>query len=198
MTPPLPELMRWVTEMPSAFRAAPEPFPEGSTRVRAVVGDLFETLLSERPSPELLDAFDPTDTGAAEHNRLRWVLAASHLLWHPGLREAVSGAANVMRPKLERLFLQELAALASVVACGALDEDEERREELIRRATTALGVSLAGESPNEAAARLEQVDSVERRRVLLAAAARERRAREVREAMARKAAEEAAAKVSRE
>ena len=84
------------------------------------------------------------------------------------------------------------------MAEGGPEQDEERREELIRRATTALGLSLAGESPNEAADRLKQVDSVERRRVLVAAAARERRARQVREAMAKKAAEEAAAKVSRE
>ena len=39
---------------------------------------------------------------------------------------------------------------------------------------------------------------MERHRVLAEAAQRERRAREVREAMARKAAEEAAAKVTRE
>ena len=198
MTLPLQELMRWMTEMPSAFRTQPESLPEGRTRVRAVVGDLFETLLSERPSSELLDAFNPTDTGSAERNRLRWVLAASHLLWHPAFRDAPSASAEVVRPRLERLFVQELATLASVVSFDALDQDEERREELIRRATTALGLSLAGESPNEAADRLKQVDSVERRRVLVAAAARERRARQVREAMAKKAAEEAAAKVSRE
>jgi hypothetical protein len=61
-----------------------------------------------------------------------------------------------------------------------------------------VGASLPGESASEAADRLQQVDSVQRRRVLQAAAERERRAREVREAMARKAAEEAAAKVTRE
>lgn len=198
MTLPLQELMRWMTEMPSAFRAQPESFPGGTIRVRAVVGDLFETLLSERPSPELLDAFNPTEAGGAERNRLRWVLAASHLLWHSIFREAALAPVDVLRPKLERLFVQELATLASVVSFDALDQDEERREELIRRATAALGVYLAGESPNEAADRFKQVDSVERRRVLVAAAARERRARQVREAMAQKAAEEAAAKVSRE
>jgi hypothetical protein len=62
----------------------------------------------------------------------------------------------------------------------------------------ALAVTLPDESLNEAEDRFRQVDSVERRRVLVAAAERERRAREVREAMAKQAAKEAAAKVSRE
>ena len=70
--------------------------------------------------------------------------------------------------------------------------------ELVRRAFAALGLRLPGESAGEAEDRLAQVDSVERQRLLRAAAEKEKRAREVREMMARRAAEEAAAKVSRE
>jgi hypothetical protein len=95
-------------------------------------------------------------------------------------------------------LVQELSAVSGIVNVEQLDQDEERREELIRRTLRAVDWLLPGEMRNEADDRLKQVDSIERRRVLLAAAERERRAREVREAMARKAAEEAAAKVSRE
>ncbi len=183
--PPLAVLLRHVAEMPASFR--------GDAHVRAVVGDVVETLCGE-PAPErTLAAFDAAGPTAAEGNRLRWVLAACHLLWHPAFR-----AAGVPREGVERLLVQDLATLAGIVSVDELDRDEERREELVRRALRAFAVTLPGESANEAEDRFKQVDSVERRRVLVAAAERERRAREVREAMAKKAAEEAAAKVSRE
>jgi len=76
--------------------------------------------------------------------------------------------------------------------------EEERREELVRRALRACAVALPGESDAEREDRLKQVDSLERHRVLAEAAERDKRARAVRDAMAKKAAEEAAAKVSRE
>jgi len=183
--PPLAVLLRHVAEMPAVFR--------GDADVRAVVGDLIETLCRGLAPERTLAAFDAAGATAAETNRLRWVLAACHLLWHPAFR-----AAGASRESVERLLVQDLATLAGIVSVDELDRDEERREELIRRALRALSATLPGESSNEGEDRFRQVDSVERRRVLVAAAERERRAREVREAMAKKAAEEAAAKVSRE
>jgi hypothetical protein len=185
IAPPLAELLRHVTEMPAAFR--------GEANVRAVVADLIETLSRAAPPETTLAAFVPAGPTAAENNRLRWVLAGCHLLWHPSFRTR-----GVARESIERLLVQDLATLAGIVPVDELDRDEERREELVRRALRALAVTLPGESTNEAEDRFRQVDSVERRRVLIAAAEREKRAREVREAMARKAAQEAAAKVSRE
>lgn len=182
---PLAELLRHVAEMPASFR--------GEVNVRAVVADLIETLSQAPPPAATLAAFVPASPTAAEKNRLRWVVAGCHLLWHPTFR-----AVGAARENIERLLVQDLATLAGIVAAEDLDRDEERREELIRRALRALAVALPDESPNEAEDRFRQVDSVERRRVLVAAAERERRAREVREAMAKKAAQEAAAKVSRE
>jgi hypothetical protein len=191
--PPLSEWLRWIGEIPAAFRAEPEGFGEGRLRVRAVIADLFETLFGSAPPESLLGAFVATSSSGAERNRLGWVLAAAHVLWHPSMRGRL-----LPRAEVERFFVQELAALGAAAAVGSLDAEEERREELTRRALRACGLGLPGESGNDAEDRLRQVDSVERRRVLVAAAERERRAREVREAMARKAAEEAAAKVSRE
>ncbi|HET9931689.1 MAG TPA: hypothetical protein VFQ35_13405 [Polyangiaceae bacterium] len=191
--PPLAEFLRWLAEMPPVFHAEPEGFVEGSVRTRAVVADLFETLFGEAPNDSVLAGLDATDTGKTERNRLRWILAAAHLVWHPSFRSAPPA-----RGALEKLFFQELPSLAGTVDVAQLAHDSERREELIRRTLRLFERRLPGETENEASDRLKQVDSIERRRVLLAAADRERRAREVREAMARKAAEEAAAKVSRE
>jgi len=192
-TPPLTELLRWMAEMPAAFRGEPEGFGQGKTRVRAVVADLFATFFGQVPDSATLDAFTPADSSDAEHNRLRWVLAAAHLLWHQSFREQPPS-----QPGAQRLLIQEMAVLAAVVSVDKLDTEQERREELIRRTLRIFARTVAGETPNESADRFKQVDSVERRRVLTAAAERERRTRKVREAMAKKAAQEAAAKVSRE
>jgi len=192
--PPLAEWLRWVAEMPLIFRKAPGAEAGGRARVRAVVSDLLETLHGAPPDPAVLAAFDAAPGGGKrEQNRLGWVLAACHVLWHPAVRAAPPSPQSV-----EAFLVQELAQLGAAASVDLLDREEDRREELVRRVLRAVRLALPGESPQEAEDRLRQVDSVERQRVLRAAAGREKRSREVREAMARKAAEEAAAKVSRE
>ena len=193
MLPPLADFLRWMSEMPEPFREPPLGFPNGRVAVHAVVGDLVETWSGQPAESSLREAFKPTGAGQLEQNRLRWVLAACHLLWHPALRTC-----DAETDRLKKLLVQDIASLAAVVPVDQLPVDEERREELIRRALGTLGLLLPGETEKEAADRLTQVDSVEHRRLLRAAADRERRTREVREMMARRAAEEAAAKVSRE
>jgi hypothetical protein len=190
--PSLAELLRWLTEIPAAFKAEPAGFPGGTVPVAAVVADLLETHYGELPDDSKLAAFRPADQGKVERNRLRWVLAACHLLWHSGLRGRGEFGA------IYDFLTRELATLAEIVAVDAIDGTEERREELARRAIRALGLTLPGESPKDAEDRLTQLDSVEHRRLIRDASEREKRAREVREMMARRAAEEAAAKVSRE
>jgi hypothetical protein len=191
--PPLAEFLRWLVEMPDAFDAEPDGFGKDTVPVIAVVADLYDTYFGAPPAEKLLAAFGPANPGKAERNRLRWVLAACHLLWHPALR-----ACAVKPEQVNRLLLQDVPTLASVVSADLVRSEEERREELIRRTLAALGLLLPGESAKEAEDRLAQVDSAERRRLLREAAEKEKRAREVREMMARRAAEEAAAKVSRE
>lgn len=191
--PPLAEWLRWIAERPPVLNAAPEGFPDGRVRVRAVIADLHEELFDAPADEPLLSACDAGEPTRAERSRLGWILAASHVLWHPVIR----GAAP-KRDRVVKLLVQELPALAALVPPEHLDREEERREELVRRVLRAAQLSLPGESATDGEDRLRQVDTVERHRVVAAAAERERRAREVREAMAKKAAEEAAAKVSRE
>jgi hypothetical protein len=191
--PPLAEFLRWLAEMPDSFRAEPVGFRTGRVPAHAVAADLLETYLGEYPDESLVGAFRPTGTSNVELNRMRWILAECHLLWHPALRTR-----NVPAASLRKLLVQEVATLAALVPASALAEDDDRREELIRRTLRALGLGLPGESAKEAEDRLTQLDSVEHQRLIRAAKEKEKRAREVREMMARRAAEEAAAKVSRE
>jgi hypothetical protein len=76
--------------------------------------------------------------------------------------------------------------------------DPERREELVRHCLAKLALRPRGETDEQANDRRTSLDSVERRRIIEATRAAEERAREVREALVRKAAEEAAAKATRE
>lgn len=191
--PPLAEFLRWLGAMPAAFRGDPQGFPGGRVRVRAVVADVLETLLRERLSEEALKAFAKQETSPLERNRLRWILAACFLLWHPSFR------GKGKRESLLKLLGQELASLAAVAGADKLRDEEERREELVRRVLGALELRLPGESARDAADRMAQVDSVERHRVMMEASERERRARQKREAeLRRRAEEEAASKATRE
>jgi hypothetical protein len=72
--------------------------------------------------------------------------------------------------------------------------DADRREEWVRQCLAQLGLRPQGESAAQAADRLTMLDSSERDRVLRATATAERRAREIREAMALKKAQESASR----
>jgi hypothetical protein len=191
--PALAALLRHIAERPPAVRAEAEgATPTGVARPRAVIADLYARL-GRSATPALLDAMTARERSPAERNRLAWVLAAAHALDGAVQTGALPSAAG-----LDRFFTEELAQLAATIHVDRLDADEERREELARRSLRAVGMRPAGESATEAEDRLKQVDSIERARLLAEAAERERRAREVREAMAKKAAEEAVPKVGRE
>jgi hypothetical protein len=87
-----------------------------------------------------------------------------------------------------------LKRLVELVKPAAFVGDPDRREELARVCLKALSLVPKGETAVAAADRLTALDSIERHRVLKATAAAERRAREVREAMARKKAQESASR----
>lgn len=76
--------------------------------------------------------------------------------------------------------------------------EAERREELIRRALEAFSLEIEGETVEEGRHRLETLDSIARDQVLAETRAAQKRAIKIREALARKAAEEAASKYMRE
>jgi hypothetical protein len=109
----------------------------------------------------------------------------------------------VARPELAEAtwtFLQadSLTKLAKLVRAETMVNDPDRREELVRLCLKGLGLYPEGETPEYAADRLTTLDSVERERVIRQTRKAEARARELREAMARKRAEEAAARYSPE
>ncbi|HRX48228.1 MAG TPA: hypothetical protein P5120_11975 [Spirochaetota bacterium] len=97
------------------------------------------------------------------------------------------------------LFSPKLEDLASCAGDAELFiTDPDRREELCRLALNAVGLYPAGETEKRGRERLATLDSIERKKILDKTRQAQERAREIREAMLRKEAEEAASKMSRE
>ena len=186
--PPLAALVRRLAECPGEFLAEPRVGGKGAVRVAALVSDLLRDLGG---SPRDGAGAAPFERG--ERNRLRLVQVAAWLL-HDDWFLARGGLAAAVGRFLEH-GLEELTAVVSAESCVT---DPDRREELARRALAALGLRPAGESEAQAKDRLSTLDSAELRRVIAASQEAERRAKAVREAMRKKAAEEAAASYGRE
>lgn len=97
------------------------------------------------------------------------------------------------------IFSKKLATLGETAESPEqFINDPDRREELCRIALDAAGFFPAGENEKTSAERLAGLDSVERKNILDKTRDAQKRAREIREAMLRSEAEEAASKMSRE
>jgi hypothetical protein len=113
-----------------------------------------------------------------------WLLDDPWFLQRPNLADCVR----------RLLASEQLSRLAALVKPELFVSDPDRREELTRVCLDLLHLRPQGESAAMAADRLAALDSLERDRVLRKTAVAERRAREVREAMARARAQESASR----
>lgn len=190
--PLLEALTRRLAECPPEFLDEPRIGSGGTIHVAAVVADLVRDLGGAALTAKQAAVYQATDR-KKHRNRLQMVLIAAWLLhddWFVAKRRFASRALT---------FVAEgLLELSTLIPAGQLVTDADRREELARLALAALGLRPAGETVPQAQDRLATLSSVERQRVIREATAAEERARKVREAMAKKAAEEAAAKYMRE
>jgi hypothetical protein len=191
--PELEALTRRLAECPADILAEPRTGGGGVVHVDAVVSDLLLALGGEPLDEEGAAPFRVGRPDRGVRNRLRLVLVAAWLLHDPwfAARGRFAGAA---RPFL----VSGLDALATLVDAPQCVNDPDRREELARRALAALGLRPAGETAAQAQDRLTTLDSVERKQVIATARSVQEHARKIWEALRKKAAEEAAAKVSRE
>ncbi|HET7463534.1 MAG TPA: hypothetical protein VFJ82_19935 [Longimicrobium sp.] len=189
--PVLETLTRRLAETPEDFLAEPRIGEAGRVHTAAVVGDLLRDLGG---SVESLDLARFRGANASrDRNRLSLALVLCWLLADDWFRRAAPPS-----PALLELLGDQAAELAEQSAAGKFVTDPDRREELARLALARLGYRPAGETRAQAQDRLTTLSSAERARVLRAAREAEQRAREIREALIRKAAEEAADKWGRE
>ncbi|MCA9177399.1 MAG: hypothetical protein KDB14_23100 [Planctomycetales bacterium] len=186
--PSLEGLMRRLAETPPDFLAEPLIGEQGQVDVAAVAWDVVRDLGGEPLAFDDIASLRPQDPSSkGEQNRLRlvliccWLLADEWFCRHGGLDEGA-----------RRLLVHATGIWAQYLRADRLLNDGDRREELLRTLLAELALRPAGESEAQAADRLQALDTAERRRVLQAAAKAEARARQIREAMARAAAQESA------
>lgn len=189
--PALESLTARLTETPADFLAEPRTAGKGAVHVDAVAGDLLALFGDPVPANELV-RFGATVSND-QRNRLALVLLTSWLLADDWFQRAGVAPMDVLRA-LDAAS-SELAPHTSAKSCHA---DPERREELVRIVLARLGYRPAGESLAQAQDRLVSVSASERRRAVDAARGAAERARAIREALARKAAQESADKMWRE
>ncbi len=189
--PILESLTRRLAETPEAFLDEPRIENRGRIQVAAVVNDLLR-LLGASTEPTQLAPFFGHDA-RRDRNRLAIALVGCWLLADDWFRQNRIEASEVLA-----MLHQVSGELEGQVAARKFVSDPDRREELARVTLARLGYRPAGETLAQAQDRLSTLNSAERARVMKAAQEAERRARQIREALARKAAEESADKFTRE
>lgn len=193
--PILESLTRRLAETPEAFLDEPRIQNRGRIHVAAVVNDLLRLLggsLGGSADANQLAPFLGEDV-RRDRNRLAIALVGCWLLADDWFVQHRIEASEVLA-----MLHQVSGELEGQVAARKFVSDPDRREELARVALARLGYRPAGETLAQAQDRLATLNSAERARVMKAAQEAERRARQIREALARKAAEESADKFTRE
>jgi hypothetical protein len=190
--PQLEALTHRLSECPPEFLLEPRHGEAGTIDVPAIVGDHLRSLVHGNLDDEAKKCVEAVAGFALPRQQLlaivAWLLHDRWFLGRPNLAPAVC-----------RLLLADnLGRLSEMVRPETMVGDPDRREELVRVCLNALGLRPQGESVVQATDRLTTLDSVERDRVVRKTRAAEARARKIREEMAKKAAQEAAARYSPE
>ena len=189
--PPLQSVLQRITECPADFLDEPRIGNRGRLEVAALVADRLRRA-GYRVSAAELTSFDSRND-KADRKHLQLVALSLWLLDAEWVHRA-----RLTGPTLLSLLEKDIAGLAKSSQVDKCLHDTERREEFSRFVLARLGYRPEGESEAQASDRLSALSSIERQRLLKESQAAERRAREIREALARKAAEESADKWTRE
>ncbi len=188
--PLLEALLQRLIDTPQEFQYEPVIASRGKVHVAALVHDLY-CLHMEIPTIDVLRQF--TSSTSQDRNRLQVVAIVVWLL-----SDAWFVQKKLTSFQLDVLLRDITKELSSQTTALVFIQDAERREELVRLCLSRLGLRPKGESAEQAADRLSRISGVERQRLLAASRQAEERARTIREALVKKAAEESADKWGRE
>ena len=189
--PQLERLTHRLAETPVEFLAEPRIGNAGNVHLAALVNDLLHLHGARAPAAQLVRFKGVTAGG--DRNRLALAMIGSWLLADEWFIEQ-----QLPQSALLTVFAEALPELAQATAAHKFVNDPDRREELARIVLARLEFRPKGETVEQATDRLSSISGTERNRLLAASRAAEARAREIREALARKAAAESADKWSRE
>lgn len=189
--PSIEVLIRRLVETPPDFLDEPRIGSSGQVVVAALVNDLLR-LHGRRASAATLARFR-SDNARVDRNRLAlamiavWLVADEWFLTQSLAHDALLGVLDTA-----------VAELAEEAPAHQFAHDPDRREELVRVALARLNYRPGDETIAQASDRLSKLSGTQRRRLLEASRTAEQRARAIREALAKKAAEESADKWTRE
>ncbi len=189
--PLLETLTHRLADTPAEFLAEPRIGGAGAVFVPALVNDLLQRF-GARADIAVLKRFESTNA-RADRNRLALVCIAVWLLadeWFAAQGIAPLAVSDVLG--------ETLTELAAATPAHKFVNDPDRREELARVLLARLGYRPQDETVAQATDRLSGISGTERQRLLRASRDAEARARAIREALAKIAAEESADKWTRE
>ena len=192
--PHLETLTHRLADTPVEFLAEPRIAGVANAQAVAVAALVNDILLlhGARAPAASLQGFIGAQV-KADRNRLALAMILCWLLaddWFIGQQ--------LPQPALLQVLGEAARELAASTPAHQFTQDPERREELARFVLARLGFRPRDESVAQSTDRLSAISGTERRRLLEASRLAEHRAREIREALAKKAAEESADKWSRE
>lgn len=189
--PALVVLTRRLLDTPMEFLGEPRIGAAGQMAVAALVNDVLY-LHGARAAPVHLQRFVGV-SAKSDRNRLALVAITAWLLVDGWFLDQGLDHFQVF------LAMAEVPeGLAPVTAAHRFVHDPDRRAELARTVLAHLGYAPEGETAAQAADRLQAVSGNARRALIEASRAAERRARQIREALEAKAAQESADKWTRE
>lgn len=190
--PSLSYLTRRIIECPDDFVTIADE-SGGGERVVALIADYVRTTNDYPIQANRYPFFDSLLKLSSTPKNKRFLAALAITVWFLYdewfLRQPFIGKSG-----LNVLQADSLAKLAELIKPRQLIEDADRREELARLVLSLLDLRPEGETVAQAMDRLSTLNSVERQRILKETAAAEKRAREIREAMEAKRAQESASR----
>ncbi len=199
--PSITYLTHRISEIPDPFLAEPtmthKDRTEGSVSTAALLSDTLSWLGLGFLSADEAGGFNlPAD--AKNRNYLLAVHCLCYLLHDPWFGEFAEKKGESFRNGIMTLITRDLRRHTDAAQAGRYVTEPEGREEIGRILLDGLGLLPQGENDIVARDRFFSISSVERAKVMEKSREAQKRVQEIRKAMARKAAEEAASKMSRE
>jgi hypothetical protein len=189
--PIIEALTRRLAETPADFLDEPRIGNSGSVFVAALVNDALR-MLGNGSTGVGLEYFDDTTT-KGDRNRLALTMIVVWLMTDEWFVKR-----TVSQEQALQVLTEAVTELAATTTAQKFVSDPDRREELARVVLARLDYRPEGETLAQAKDRLSSISGMERHRLEQASRASEQRASAIREALAKKAAEQAADKWTRE
>ncbi|MBN2737471.1 MAG: hypothetical protein JXR70_10860 [Spirochaetales bacterium] len=193
--PVLEDFMRYASLCPEIYFTKPYflGFDEDSVHTSALVNDRLLSLGAHVLTQEESRRFNLANSKESIAY-LKLMALLSYLLGYKWFIQH-----QISFSKLKKLiFKTDLEKLSREVEASCFVKDNDRREEICRMILLHLDLYPQGEDENLAKDRMLTLDSLEQARIITKSLEAQERAREIREALERKRAAEAASKMMRE